>query len=90
MQIYILQYQNGSIGRLISMEVDIYDTVKTIKKTIKSSYGIPIYKQAISLDDKPLCDQFMLKDYKIYNSATLYLTVLNGIVAVLRNLKCLN
>ena len=75
MQIYILQYRKGSIGRLISMDVDIYDTIKTVKKTIKSIYGIPVYKQALFLDDKPLCNQFMR----------------NGLVAVVSNLlHCLN
>lgn len=74
MKLYILQYKKGSIGRLISIDIHVYSTVKSIKKLIKQLYGIPICKQSLFLDDKNLCNKFLLKDYSISSDTTLYLT----------------
>lgn len=49
MKLYILQYNNGSIGRLISIDTNMYSTVKSIKRHIKRMYGIPIYRQSLFL-----------------------------------------
>lgn len=73
MIIYILQYKNGAIGRLISVDTDVYSTIKSIKKVIKQVYKIPIYKQSICLENKTLKNSMILCDHSIDENSTLYL-----------------
>lgn len=73
MIVYILQYKNGSVGRLISIDTHIYSTVKSVKKLIKQLYRIPVCKQSLFLNDINLYNKFTLHSYSISSDSTLYL-----------------
>lgn len=74
MKLYILQYKNGTIGKLFYIDTHMYTSVKSVKKLIKKLYGIPVYKQCIYFNDILLDNKFLLRDYSIKRDCTLYLS----------------
>lgn len=64
-------------GKLITMEVDPYDTIEIVKEKIQDEEGIPPAQQRLIWAGKQLEDDYTLSHYKIHSEDTLYF-VLRG------------
>ena len=64
-------------GKIITIEVDPYDTTEIVKEKIQDEEGIPPAQQRLIWAQKQLEDDYTLSHYKIHSEDTLYL-VLRG------------
>jgi ubiquitin len=65
-------------GKMITLEVDLSDTIESIKRKIQEKEGFPPDKQQLSLDgtaSKPLDNDSTLGDYDIQGGNILNLTI---------------
>ena len=57
----------------IKLEVETYDTIKSIKEKMKAKEGIPYHQQRLIFTGEELQDTLTLFDYNIHNKSTLHL-----------------
>ena len=62
-------------GKIITMEVDPYDTIEIVKAKIQDEEGIPPAQQRLIWAQKQLEDDYTLSYYKIHSEDTLYLVL---------------
>ena len=62
-----------SSRRIITLPINISDTIKTVKAKIQDKEGIPLDQQRLVFDGKRLEDGHTLSHYSIVNGATLQL-----------------
>ena len=60
-------------GNTITLEVKANDTIKNVKAKIQNEEGIPLDKQHVIFEEKPLEDDHTLSDYDIRTGETLCL-----------------
>ncbi|XP_061889958.1 polyubiquitin-B-like isoform X2 [Entelurus aequoreus] len=61
MQVFV----KGSLGRLDPYEVEIGDTVESLKEKIRDLTGVPLHEQVLDCNGRRLLEQERLSDYNI-------------------------
>ena len=70
MQIYVKTWT----GKVITLRVEVMNTIEYLKVMIQDKEGIPFDQQILSFDGIQLKDEHTLFDYHIQKGSTLYLT----------------
>ena len=65
-------------GQIITLNVEAFDTIKSIKEKIQDNDPIPPDQQSLVFEGKQLEDDRTLENYMIENDSTLYLYLRGG------------
>jgi len=60
-------------GKTITLDVELTDTIESVKYKIQHDKGIPKQQQRLIYSGRPLDDNCTLDDYNIVNNTTIYL-----------------
>eukprot|EP00091_Calanus_sinicus_P006607 TRINITY_DN17303_c0_g1_i1.p1 TRINITY_DN17303_c0_g1~~TRINITY_DN17303_c0_g1_i1.p1 ORF type:complete len:102 (+),score=30.02 TRINITY_DN17303_c0_g1_i1:70-375(+) len=67
MQVFVINIE----GKSVPINVDLYETVKTVKLKIEDKEGIPVSYQCLVFNGKPLMDEKKLLYYNIKKDSNL-------------------
>ena len=71
MQIFV----NTLIGKTVALDVEMTDSIETVKKKIQDKEGIPPNQQRLIINRKQLETDHILSDYKIQKGSTINLVL---------------